>query len=127
MGEALCASPSELSQLVESLPELWTELKLPFSTLLLRPLCLCSMERELMEEVLLGTSGGTFLPQEPVEARPVDLPPPLEVLSCEVLLDQFCCCCICTWRLGGAEGEVHGVMRWRSRGGVSCLRPHSVS
>lgn len=67
-GDPLWASPSELSQLVESLPELCTELKLPFSTLLLRPLCRGSMDLEVMEDVLFGTSGGTFF------AEPLDLP-----------------------------------------------------
>lgn len=67
-GDPLCASPSELSQLVESLPELWTELKLPFSTLLLSPLWRGSMDLEVMEDVLFGTSGGTFF------AEPLDLP-----------------------------------------------------
>lgn len=54
---------------MESLPELWTELRLPFSTLLLRPLCRGSMDLEVMEDVLFGTSGGTFF------AEPLDLPP----------------------------------------------------
>lgn len=119
-GEPLCTSPSELSQLVESLPELCTELRLPFSTLLLRPLlCLGSRSpvRELIEEVRFGTSGGTFLPHEPVDARPMDRP--LEVLNCDVLLDQFCCCCICDCRLKVVHGDVHGVTRCVSRGGVS--------
>ena len=85
MGDPLCASPSELSQLVESLPELCTELRLPFSTLLLRPLCLGSMDLEDIEEVLFGTSGGTFF------ADPLFRPPePI----CDELL-QFCECGVC--------------------------------
>lgn len=73
IGEPLCGSPSELSQLVESLPELCTELRLPFSTLLLRPLCRCSIDLDDIEEVRLGTSGGTLL--LPADDRD-DLPPP---------------------------------------------------
>lgn len=79
IGDPLCGSPSELSQFVESLPELCTELRLPFSTLLLRPLCRCSIDLEVIDDVLLGTSGGTFLP----ELR--DLPPPDDEPSWELL------------------------------------------
>lgn len=48
-----------------SLPEDWTLDKLPFSLVLFRPLArrdLVSVDREEMDEVLFGTSGGTFCP-----------------------------------------------------------------
>lgn len=99
IGEPRCASPSELSQLVESLPELCTELRLPFSTLLLKPLCRCSIDLELIDEVRFGTSGGTFFPDDP-RVRP---PEP----NCE-LLPQLCVIGVC--RLCGVDGEVHGVL-----------------
>lgn len=47
-----------------SLPELWTEDKLPFSEVLLNPLAReteSGVERQDMEEVRFGTSGGIFL------------------------------------------------------------------
>lgn len=112
-GDPLWASPSELSQLVESLPELCTELRLPFSTLLLRPLCRGSMDLEVIEDVLFGTSGGTFLPEHLVLPGPSWL-----------ALFQFCDIVVC--KLCGVDGDVHGV-RSKSLGGVSCLRPHKAS
>lgn len=47
-----------------SLPELWTLDKDPFSAVLDNPFDLClpgSMDLEVILDVLLGTSGGTFL------------------------------------------------------------------
>lgn len=71
IGEHLWLLSSKLSQVtlsVErllSLPEDWTLDKLPFSLVLFSPLArrdLVSVDREEMDEVLFGTSGGTFWP-----------------------------------------------------------------
>lgn len=113
-GDPRCASPSELSQLVESLPELCTELRLPFSTLLLRPLWRCSIDLELIEEVRLGTSGGTFLPLDPRD-RPPD-PSWHELL-------QFCVKGVCTLY---DSGDMQAVL-CESREYPSCLIPHRAS
>lgn len=71
IGEHLWLLSSKLSHVtlsVErllSLPEDWTLDKLPFSLVLFSPLArkdLVSVDREEMDEVLFGTSGGTFWP-----------------------------------------------------------------
>lgn len=71
------------------------------------------MDLEVMEDVLFGTSGGTFL------LEPLGLPGPSWLA-----LFQFCDIVVC--RLCGVDGDVHGVLS-KSLGGVSCLRPHRAS
>jgi hypothetical protein len=69
IGEHLCLMSTRFSQVtlsvdkLLSLPEDWTLDKLPLSLVLIRPLArrdLVSVDRKEMDEVLFGTSGGTF-------------------------------------------------------------------